>query len=220
MAQTMISFPPSGAPRLSDGARISLDSELDESRRALELRCARLESRVSKLKRLACIDGLTGLANRRYLDRMLRKEIRRACRTRLPLALVICDVDHFKRFNDRYGHQCGDDALRLIGDVLSSTVHRAGDVAARYGGEEFALLLPGTGPMNALHFAERLRLSVEKLKFSSRSREHPESISISLGITTYHSTSPCRPGDIVSAADAALYEAKDTGRNCIRYRAT
>jgi diguanylate cyclase (GGDEF)-like protein len=219
MAQSIVPFPLGGASRFPDGVKTPGDKESKEPRRALEIRCARLESKLLQLKRLSCIDDLTGLANRRYLDRMLKNEIQRACRTRLPLTLIICDVDHFKWFNDSFGHPHGDTALRLIGNVLRSYVHRAGDVAARYGGEEFALLLPSTGPMNALHFAERLRLSINKLKLLSGSREHPGTISISLGVTTYHSISPCEPIDIIGAADAALYDAKGSGRNCIRYRA-
>ena len=219
MAQGIIHFPFGRAPIFSDEVGTSHETQSDEPRRALEIRCAELESKLVQLRRLASIDDLTGLANRRYFDRALKKEIRRACRTRLPLALIICDVDHFKRYNDKFGHQRGDAALQLLGAVLSSSIRRAGDVAARYGGEEFAVLLPGTGPMNALHFAERLRSLVGKLQLLSGSRREPEVISMSLGVTTLHATSPCAPGDVVSAADAALYEAKGSGRNRVRYRA-
>ena len=201
------------------GERQSPDgSRPDEPRRALEIRCAELESQVLQLRRLTRTDDLTGLANRRYLDRALKQEIRRACRTRLPLTLILCDVDHFKRYNDTFGHQCGDAALRLMGDLLNSFVHRAGDVAARYGGEEFALLLPGTGPMNALYIAERLRIAVRALELFAGSQVGPQTLSISLGVTTHHATTLCRLDEIVGAADAALYAAKRAGRNRIRYQ--
>ena len=218
MKQAIVEFPLTRRAHSFDEAPSPAGSEQDEPRRALEIRCARLESKVSQLNRLTCIDDLTGLANRRYFDRMLKQEIRRACRTRLPLTLILCDVDHFKQFNDGFGHQCGDTALRLLGDRLNSFVHRAGDIAARYGGEEFALLLPGTGPMNALYIAERLRIAVRTLKLFSGSQDDPQTLSISLGVTTHHATTPCSLGEIVGAADAALYAAKRAGRNRIRYQ--
>ncbi|HSG65442.1 MAG TPA: GGDEF domain-containing protein [Gammaproteobacteria bacterium] len=185
---------------------------------ALARRCEQLHLTASRLERLAYIDGLTGLAKRRFFDRALDSEIRRASRTKLPLALILCDIDHFKHCNDVFGHQHGDKVLALIGVTLRSSLRRAGDVAARLGGEEFALLLASVGPMDALALAEQLRRSVEDLRLGSATNSATR-LSISLGVTTYHSAIGCRPIELVEAADIALYRAKAAGRNCARYHA-
>ena len=192
---------------------------LVEQNRALVRQCARLHVTVSRLERLAYVDGLTGLANRRFLDEALDLEIRRATRTRLPLALVLCDIDHFKRYNDSFGHQQGDNVLALIGGTLRSSLRRAGDIAARFGGEEFALLLPNVGVMDALAFAEQVRRSVIRMRLNPPPTSPPGKLSMSLGVTTYHSGAAHRRIDLVQAADIALYRAKAAGRNCTRYHA-
>jgi len=192
------------------------EPDIAERARALEQQNQRLQLTVRHLKRLAYVDGLTGLGNRRFFDLTLSLEIRRACRSATPLALILCDVDHFKRFNDTFGHQYGDAVLCLLSEILCMGCRRAGDAAARYGGEEFALLLPGIGPAESLAVAERLRHAVERLPLQ---RGAVPGVTISIGVTSFHSTTPCLPSDVFRAADAALYQAKNSGRNCTKYQA-
>jgi PleD family two-component response regulator len=103
-----------------------------------------LKQRTDELHRLAGVDGLTGIANRRTFDTALDNEWRRACRAKSPMSLLMIDVDHFKRYNDHYGHQAGDDCLRTVAGALAAALHRSGELVARYGGEEFAIILPAT----------------------------------------------------------------------------
>lgn len=191
--------------------------ELEQRNAELESRNKDLERKVRQLQQLAYIDELTGLANRRCFEVVLRAEIRRACRANAPLALAICDVDYFKRFNDELGHRTGDAVLKLLGRVLRRHCRRAGDLASRYGGEEFALLWPGTPFRDAVQLAERLRGTIERLAVPHAGRVHG-GITISIGLTTFQSRTPCRSSTLVKAADAALYGAKRGGRNRLLYR--
>lgn len=163
-----------------------------------------------KVEQHSITDKLTGLLNRRRFDEALAQEILRAERYRHPLALVIFDVDHFKRYNDRHGHVRGDAVLREVGKVLERT-KRATDLAFRYGGEEFCLLLPETGLAEAKELAERLRRAVEKEAFIGEHTQPGARLTISLGVAMFV------PGDdpkaLVVRADAALYNAKQQGRN-------
>jgi diguanylate cyclase (GGDEF)-like protein len=158
---------------------------------------------------LATHDPLTDLCNRRYFNELLEKEIARSKRHRRPLALIIIDVDLFKPVNDQFGHIEGDGVLRRIADLLRQHV-RIEDVAARIGGEEFAVLFPETDVDHAWLFAERLRSAVEQAGFSPGG--HPRRITISIGIGTLDETH-ATPGALLQAADAALYRAKESGRN-------
>jgi diguanylate cyclase len=133
---------------------------------------------------------------------------------------MLCDVDHFKRYNDEFGHQCGDAVLRALGEMLSKYCRRAGDIAARYGGEEFALLLPGIDSAETIGIAERLRRSVAGISIRHPKLDEPEYITISIGVTTFRSPEPCTAADVIRAADLALYRAKDAGRNRTKYEAT
>jgi diguanylate cyclase (GGDEF)-like protein len=159
------------------------------------------------------VDALTGLVNRRGFDRILHSEILAARRDGTPLTLMLCDLDHFKRYNDSLGHVQGDTCLKEVSRVLREVCVRPRDVASRYGGEEFALILPGTPRSGAMTFARALGKVLQ-----SRAIPHPESpeggvLTISGGITT------CVPDDSTSAetmvmrADQALYAAKAQGRN-------
>lgn len=157
-------------------------------------------------RRLANTDGLTGLYNHRFLQERLQEEIDRARRYRRALSVVMADLDHFKRFNDTFGHPRGDDVLIQVSQTLRQ-VTRAADLVARYGGEEFTLILPETASAEASILAERARQCVEALEIGGETAP----VTLSLGLT------PLGPemtkGGLMSAADAALYEAKNRGRN-------
>lgn len=171
-----------------------------------------LKQRTDALLRLATLDGLTGIANRRAFDGALAQETLRLAQGGAgPLSLVLVDVDHFKRFNDFYGHQAGDDCLRAVAGALSGGVRRNGEVAARFGGEEFAILLPGHDPSAALVAAERLRRTVAGLSLPHAARPDGDLVTISAGAATL--AEPGESADLIAAADQALYRAKSSGRN-------
>lgn len=167
-----------------------------------------------ELARLAHSDGLTGIANRRYFDTYLARESARAARNRSPLSIILADVDHFKAFNDCYGHQAGDDVLKRIAACLNSQLRRPADLVARYGGEEFVVVLPETNRSGGLRVAEMLRAAVEELAIPhTRSSVGPH-VTLSLGMTCA-SGPPIKPGQLLAEADQALYSAKHAGRNRI-----
>jgi len=157
-----------------------------------------------KLEELATTDALTGLKNRRRFDTAIDAEWRRGARAKLPLALLMIDADHFKAYNDTFGHQAGDQMLVGIAICISDSVRRAGDCAARYGGEEFAVLLPACSAADALRVAETIRLKV---------REWSEDTTVSIGIASLTPSVPMEWSELVTAADKALYAAKANGRN-------
>lgn len=167
---------------------------------ALTLRNARL---VAELEALAGRDPLTGLANRRAFDDALEAEVARARRAGTPLSLVMLDLDRFKEVNDVHGHQVGDEVLRQLGVALATTA-RTGDVVARYGGEEFVILCPGCGPDQSLAVADRLRRAAEKVTALT--------VTASAGVATMPANAT-DGGALVAAADLALYQAKDAGRD-------
>ena len=178
---------------------------------------AELKAANKALIKLAGTDVLTSIANRRRLDEALDVEVRRALRNQTRLSLLLIDVDRFKSFNDRYGHQAGDECLRRVSDTIGRAANRPGDMAARYGGEEFAVMLPETDAAGALQVAERTRLAIERLAIPHEGNgEHGHQVTVSIGCAAL------RPGqsevdqaiaDVVSDADRALYEAKRSGRN-------
>jgi diguanylate cyclase (GGDEF)-like protein len=160
----------------------------------------------------ATTDGLTGLCNRRRLDELFDLEWRRAMRNQTSIALLMIDADHFKAFNDRFGHQAGDEALASIAGCLEKASRRAGDICARYGGEEFAVLLPGLSLAEAVPYAEMIRSSVTELR--SDQQERPDSTpTISIGAAALVPRRGLEPTDLIKAADLALYKAKRNGRN-------
>ncbi len=157
-----------------------------------------------KLEELATTDALTGLKNRRKFDTAIDAEWRRATRQKTPLALLMIDADHFKAYNDTFGHQAGDEVLVGIAICISDSVRRAGDCAARYGGEEFAVLLPGLAPEEAVRVAETIRQKV---------RNWSEVTTVSIGIASLTPSASMDCSELVKAADKALYAAKANGRN-------
>ncbi|HTW81277.1 MAG TPA: sensor domain-containing diguanylate cyclase [Terracidiphilus sp.] len=172
-----------------------------------------------RLARLALLDGLTGIFNRRAFDDTIKREWKRAVRTRSPLSLLLLDVDNFKLYNDTYGHQQGDDCLRSIAETLSHTVKRAEDMVSRYGGEEFAVLLPATEMAGAELLAQRLCNAVIELRIPHLANLCAgQIVSVSCGASTAigRSGNPVRmPEGLLVAADCALYRAKRQGRNCV-----
>lgn len=165
--------------------------------------------------RLARFDQLTGLANRRHFEETLTGEWQRALRLRGEVALVIFDVDEFKPYNDHYGHPGGDACLRRLAAATTELVHRHGDLVVRLGGEEFGVLLPLTPASGASVVADMLRQAIENLRLPhAPGTTHPV-VTISAGVASLRPDSRYRPEDLVQAADAALYQAKRAGRNCI-----
>ncbi|TFB42633.1 sensor domain-containing diguanylate cyclase [Pseudomonas sp. F01002] len=163
-----------------------------------------------ELAQLAATDALTGLANRRTLDQVLRHEWFRAQRSGQPLSLLMIDADHFKAFNDRHGHQAGDDALRSVAKLISDNVRRPADLVARYGGEEFSVILAETDSQGAQQIAEHIRATVEQLPLVADA-ESP--ITVSIGISTWTTSAEISLEQLLFAADKALYQAKESGRN-------
>ena len=168
---------------------------------------ATLKEKAGEFEQLSVTDALTGLLNRRYIEQRLMEEIKRSNRHGFPMSFMMLDVDHFKTYNDQFGHPAGDEALKLVGHVIRETL-RGADVAARFGGEEFSILLPQTTADEAAAIAERIRTNIEEAKFQHRK------VTISIGIASC-SAELCSSSNIVSAADKALYEAKRRGRNTV-----
>lgn len=185
----------------------------------VEERTRALEAANSKLEALSYTDGLTGIANRRSFDRMLAQEWKRGYRAGTPLALVLLDVDHFKHFNDLYGHQAGDTCLQSLAQTLVRSGRRAGDLAARYGGEEFIVLLPNTSADKALKAARRIQRDIRALAVA-HADTGPAIVTVSLGVASLLPSEAHRPEDLVRQADLALYRAKQSGRDCLQLAAS
>lgn len=168
-----------------------------------------------KLELLSNTDGLTGIANRRSFDHILSQEWNRALRSGTNLALVMLDVDNFKHFNDHYGHLAGDDCLRALAQALVKAGRRAGELAARYGGEEFVVLMPDTGMHDALEAAQRMQQEAWSLALP-HAQTSLGIVTFSLGVASLVPSARHIPDDLVRQADAALYRAKETGRNCLQ----
>jgi diguanylate cyclase (GGDEF)-like protein len=175
---------------------------------------ALLHASEQQLQRLATIDGLTGIGNRRAFDARLQTEWNRGCRSGRPIALLFVDVDHFKQFNDTYGHVAGDDALRKIAQALEMLALRSSDLCARYGGEEFAVLSAETGVAEAAELAERMRVAVASLAIP-HALSPVDRITISVGVTARVPVVDAVPSSLIASADGALYEAKRSGRNAV-----
>ena len=171
----------------------------------------KVEERTTELNRLANVDGLTQIANRRYFDLKLDEAWNHAVRTQTPISLLLCDVDFFKLYNDTYGHQAGDECLKTVAKTLDSSVCRGGDLTARYGGEEFAILLPTGDATRAAEFIlQKLRESPIPHTLSEVKPYITLSIGVAMMIPSRYQTCDA----LIEAADRALYEAKERGRNC------
>jgi diguanylate cyclase (GGDEF)-like protein len=171
-----------------------------------------IQSLTTKLERLGLTDGLTGIYNRRFFDQMLPREVNRSHRLGTQVSLLMLDIDHFKRFNDRLGHPAGDEALRTVVRTLGQRL-RDMDFVARYGGEEFAVVLPGADRDSALATAERLRSAVESATFGLPANS--ERLTVSIGVAVYPEDAD-DASSLLAAADHALYAGKQAGRNTVR----
>jgi diguanylate cyclase (GGDEF)-like protein len=195
--------------RLTDGDRIGVGPVFFRFALADETEEMALKRRYE----FSIVDGLTGAMNRKHFDDRLIGELAFAKRHQAAVALMIIDVDHFKKVNDRHGHQAGDTALRRLAAVVRSTL-RVEDVFARYGGEEFAIIARGIDSNKALAFAERIRTLVEKTQFLHKTMTFP--LTVSIGVASLADCRDASVDQLVSLADSRLYVAKASGRNCCR----
>ncbi|BAU26879.1 PAS domain S-box-containing protein/diguanylate cyclase (GGDEF)-like protein [Aneurinibacillus soli] len=175
-----------------------------------------LQEANHRLEMLSWRDGLTGIANRRFFDEKLESEWKRAARGSTPLSLIMIDIDHFKLYNDTYGHQGGDDCLKKVAETLASVPNRSGDIVARYGGEEFAVILPQTNNADALKIAEKLCKAIASLEIPHASSKVADIVTVSAGLATMLPTPFSNPAEVISLADKALYYAKESGRNQVQ----
>jgi len=189
------------------------NAKVEQQTRDLQIANEALTGMVEKFHAWSAHDSLTALYNRSHFDKVFPVEWRRAARSRVPLSLILADIDRFKEYNDANGHLAGDECLRSVAEAIAETVHRAADVVTRYGGEEFAVLLPYTDRESAMHIAETIRRRIESMRI-----DHPTSpsnaMTISIGVATViPDGDEQRSRTLIEAADRALYAAKRAGRN-------
>ena len=175
-----------------------------------------LQAANLKLERLATLDELTQLANRRRFDQYLEMEWRRQAREQTPLSLILCDIDSFKSYNDTYGHPGGDECLRQVARAIGNAVDRSADLVARYGGEEFAVILPNTAIQGAVVVAEHIQLKIAALQLPHAGSQVSQYVTVSLGVASIVPASESVAAILISAADQALYQAKRLGRDRIQ----
>jgi two-component system chemotaxis family response regulator WspR len=185
---------------------------IDDMRRRLIRVSSELEAANRELERLSHFDGLTGIANRRYLDNVITRELARGCRAHASLAICLIDIDHFKGFNDQYGHVKGDECLTSVAKAIESTVRRAADLAARYGGEEFAVVLPSTDLEAARLVGEKIRAAILALGIAHE-LDATGQVTVSIGVSALVPDRDTTASELIKQADAALYQAKQSGRN-------
>jgi len=172
-----------------------------------------LEKANQKLQEQSFLDGLTGIANRRRFDEYIKKEWARAVRNGSTISLIMADIDHFKSYNDNYGHLAGDDCLKKVARLLYQTLKRPADLVARYGGEEFVVLLPETDLEGAKLLAEKIRSNVEDAGLPHAYSEAHDRVTVSLGVSSILPSPQRESSELVKNADEALYRAKEKGRN-------
>lgn len=195
-------------------AKVKAMQRFAQMRLSLVVLTRRLDEMNRELTRISSVDGLTGIPNRRQYDESLSREWGRAMRNGSALSVLMCDVDDFKKYNDHYGHQAGDECLQRVASVLAASAKRPTDMAARYGGEEFSVILPDTHLQGALQVAESIRQGVERLAMPHAACGSSEVVTVSVGVA---SVVPARDKHeiafLVRLADAGLYQAKSQGRN-------
>ena len=196
--------------------REAISQELGDLTGSLRDRNRQLRDARRQLTDLANVDELTGLGNRRLVNKALQEEINRARRSGAELSVILLDVDYFKNYNDTYGHPAGDSVLQKLADVMQRATTRAGEVVARYGGEEFILVLPGASSSSARRTAERLRDLVVEEQIPHETSKAANHVTVSQGVVTVRPDVELEPADLINRADKALYQAKDAGRNAIK----
>lgn len=199
-------------------AKINAMCRMAQMRDSLRKTQDKLRKANDQLQRLSAIDSLTGIANRRRFDATLLREWRRCSRSALPLSLLVADVDLFKQFNDHYGHQMGDECLKVVAHALQERTRRQDDLVARYGGEEFAAILPETDPEGALAVAEGMRASVVALNVDHAFSTVAPVVTVSIGVASIIPPKDSEAGipALIKAADDALFQAKRSGRNQVK----
>jgi diguanylate cyclase (GGDEF)-like protein len=199
-------------------SEVVLDAKIRAMQRLIQMRTSlvvltqQLDTANQELKRLSASDALTGIANRRFFDDHITREWRRARRSASSLAVMMCDVDNFKLFNDTYGHQAGDDCLRRVAGAIATSLDRASDIAARYGGEEFAVVLPETPQGGALIVGEKVRSAVRALNIPHSGSQFGI-VTLSIGIASAVPDIDDPVDHLIGSADRALYQAKHEGRD-------
>ena len=212
--QAFVTFFETDGILLSCGCLTDVSKEM-EAEAMLKRTETALQKANQQLQQLATMDGLTQIANRRRLDTWISREWRRLAREKAPLSVIMCDIDHFKQYNDTYGHQSGDDCLKRVAKAIANTARRSADLAARYGGEEFLIALPNTTEDGALQVAREVQEAVQELKLPHANSPVSPFVTLSMGIATAVPDANQTHGQLIAAADRALYEAKKKGRNRI-----
>jgi len=195
--------------------RETMAQELGDLTTSLRDRNRQLRDARRQLTDLANVDELTGLGNRRLINKVLQDEINRARRSSTSVAVILLDVDYFKNYNDNYGHPAGDVVLKRLADLMQRATSRAGEMVGRYGGEEFILVLPGASVQSAVRTAERLKDLVNSEGITHEKSEIGGIITVSQGVVSLMPDADLTPADIIKRADNALYKAKHEGRNRI-----
>jgi diguanylate cyclase (GGDEF)-like protein len=180
--------------------------------RLLEI-SAELEEANASLQRMANVDALTELTNRRQMDKYFERMLSHCARSKLPLSIIMLDIDYFKDYNDHYGHPAGDSCLKKIAKILERSITRPIDMAARYGGEEFIVILPETPLEGAQHLAESIRSGIEKLSIPHAKSLDYGKVTVSLGVAGALPSDKADMQNVIKEADLALYQAKQNGRN-------
>lgn len=193
--------------------KADLEIVLDTLREHGDAVDAQWQAKVSTAQRLAMYDGLTQIPNRRHFDSHLQQQWRQMIRDRSLLSILLCDVDHFKQFNDRYGHVAGDECLKQVAQTLYQAVQRAGDMVARYGGEEFAVILPQTPLQGALLVAARMQHRMQQLGIPHDRSSVSATVTLSIGVVCATPEVGQSPTMLLDEADRLLYLAKQQGRN-------
>jgi two-component system chemotaxis family response regulator WspR len=185
----------------------------DEAYTALQESQRQLREANLALEKLSSLDGLTGIANRRQFDTVLNKEWTRAIRNRIPISLLMLDIDYFKLYNDSYGHQKGDSCLKTVAKILHDNEKRPADLAARYGGEEFSIILPETDIHGATEIATNILHIIRNATIPHKTSKVSKCLTASIGVATMTAERGDQPDILVAHADRALYQAKEQGRN-------
>lgn len=191
---------------------VKLKQEMDHRKEV----ATQLEKANRHLHLLSVLDGLTDIPNRRALDNFMKREWKRAMREPQPISLIMVDIDNFKPYNDNYGHQMGDIALKKVASALTRMVNRPGDIVARYGGEEFTIVLVNTEAAGAKIIAEYTRSAVASLNIPHEYSTAGDHLTISLGVSTLVPEKGSSPKNLIENADKALYQAKEGGRNQVK----